>query len=617
MRLIPTRIRFAAAPELTPKNIYSAIARHRRDVLRDERESVAEMARAWATAEIGIKKRLAAVTAQIALANRAGLPVSPSWLYQQERWQEFLRVANHNANRFAESALGIATKQQKSSVAAGLSDSTELAKLSGIGRSFKRIPAEQLSNLVGALADDSPLSDLFRTIAPGALQKAQDIMLDGLAAGENPRKIAARMSKSIRELTRDRAVTIARTESIRAYTEAQQQNYEANSDVVLGSRIVSARDSRTCPMCLGQDGKIIKHGEKFHRHPGCRCALAPVVEGLDIDRGTGEQWLRAQPKEVVLRKLGPARYKLWAEGKVSVEDLYLATNHPKWGPGLRLKNLRELDQDIRAGVVKGGDMEPQMRLPGMGKPGRRKLGHGKDGEPPQWESQFDFTEAKKYHVRAARRALSIIGDIHEFDHMDGSLITLKSSRARSLGAFGSDDVNGPFNYGELHLSTSEAMSPYVFAHEYGHAFDWWDPAEKVFNRPNRKLYKRERGQTITSEQAAALKEFDEATFASEELQRIRQALREGVFADGEDDYVVNYYLREHLSYLESRKEVWARAYAQYIAVKSQSPVMINEMKLLMETDDVFERITQWQDFDRIFAAVEAVLKAFGVKFKGK
>lgn len=119
----------------------------------------------------------------------------------------------------------------------------------------------------------------------------------GFAQGENPRRIADRITKEVRTIQHTRAETLARTEVIQAHSSATLDEYEnAGVDVVSHNEWRSARDSRVCPVCRALDGREFTitemRNEAFRlpgisydinlrppAHPNCRCVILPIVGG--------------------------------------------------------------------------------------------------------------------------------------------------------------------------------------------------------------------------------------------------------------------------------------------------------------------------------------------------
>lgn len=94
----------------------------------------------------------------------------------------------------------------------------------------------------------------------------------------------------VRELTplfgATRAKLIATTETTRAYAEGSVRTYQA-SGVVIAIEWLTARDLKVCPICQPLEGvrATMSGGFPSDRgpilrppaHPGCRCAVAPIV----------------------------------------------------------------------------------------------------------------------------------------------------------------------------------------------------------------------------------------------------------------------------------------------------------------------------------------------------
>lgn len=113
-------------------------------------------------------------------------------------------------------------------------------------------------------------------------QQTSRILATGLANGYGPRKIAREMNRTITSLTRKRALTIARTETIYAHAEGQLDSMErlGIEEVDLMAEWSTAGDDRVCEQCAAMSGKVMTIAEArglIPLHPNCRCAWIPVV----------------------------------------------------------------------------------------------------------------------------------------------------------------------------------------------------------------------------------------------------------------------------------------------------------------------------------------------------
>lgn len=114
-------------------------------------------------------------------------------------------------------------------------------------------------------------------------------LTQGLTEGLNPRDMARRMIKdgigfTKRKGIQSRALTIARTEIIRAHAEGQLDALEDLGVTEVGVMVEwsTAGDDRVCPLCQPLEGTVMKISEArgiIPRHPNCRCAHIPANVG--------------------------------------------------------------------------------------------------------------------------------------------------------------------------------------------------------------------------------------------------------------------------------------------------------------------------------------------------
>lgn len=117
-----------------------------------------------------------------------------------------------------------------------------------------------------------------------------------MAAGPDPRRLKKVLQEripTINEAFRNRAATIARTETLIASGEAQERNWR---QLRVGFvQYMATLDERVCEWCAPRAGCLYWIGGiKTPIHPNCRCALVPItLEGLAIENqiaDDGETW---------------------------------------------------------------------------------------------------------------------------------------------------------------------------------------------------------------------------------------------------------------------------------------------------------------------------------------
>lgn len=184
----------------------------------------------------------------------------------------------------------------------------------------------------------------------GRIRKAVGI---GLAQGETTDDIVRRVrgTKANRyedgalQTTRRHAETLTRTLVNHTSSQAREETFRSMPAVVKRVQWVSTLDTRTSDTCKALDGQTwpVGEGPRPPAHPNCRSTVVPVVASLreilgktpkDVPEGTRASmngqvsdrltygdWLAQQPREIQVEALGAARARLFAAGKIDVQDL--------------------------------------------------------------------------------------------------------------------------------------------------------------------------------------------------------------------------------------------------------------------------------------------------------
>ncbi|MBW7990033.1 MAG: hypothetical protein FVQ84_08470 [Planctomycetes bacterium] len=193
----------------------------------------------------------------------------------------------------------------------------------------------------------------------------------------------------ILEGTRREVAAVVRTAVNHTVTQAREETYKANDDVIKEVRYVATLDSKTTVICAGLDGEVFPIGEgpRPPQHFQCRSTTTAVVKsfkelGFDnlkelppktraaapigqreikelrragatkaeirtMQRSLNGQvpatetygtWLKRQPGDTQNKVLGPTRAKLFREGKVKINRFTNDNNRP-----LNLNEIRELE----------------------------------------------------------------------------------------------------------------------------------------------------------------------------------------------------------------------------------------------------------------------------------
>ena len=115
------------------------------------------------------------------------------------------------------------------------------------------------------------------------------IFSQALTEGVGPKVIAKRITDEIKSISKNRAIVLARTETIRVFAEASLNVMEQNGveGIKADVEFLTAQDRRTCKKCLSLEGHIYTTQQArgvIPVHARCRCRWAPVIEDTYQDK---------------------------------------------------------------------------------------------------------------------------------------------------------------------------------------------------------------------------------------------------------------------------------------------------------------------------------------------
>ena len=238
-----------------------------RRAAREERAIVAGYGRSWRA----LKRDLDEVGRLISEARARGERTSGSWLLRQRGLRSAVETARMEVNLVADLAARAVSDAQLEALLTGRLDAEDLVRAQlPPGRAWSpAFPTEGLRELVGFSADGRPLGELLAELGPAAGEAVRSGLVRGMALGRHPTVIARGIRTALGG-DAARAVTIARTEILRAYRESSRAFYRANSDVVTGWLWHATLDAgRTCPVCWAMHGTFHALDEVMATHPSC------------------------------------------------------------------------------------------------------------------------------------------------------------------------------------------------------------------------------------------------------------------------------------------------------------------------------------------------------------
>ena len=219
---------------------------------------------------------------------------------------------------------------------------------------WNRLPAEAVETLMGFLRPGSPLHDaLVNQLGPTVAQGVADALLDGLAMGYNPRKVASIIRKTLgQSLTW--ALRTARTSMLWAYRESTRASYLANGDIVTGWIWYAELGPRTCMACIAQHGTLHPNTETLNDHHNGRCAMLPVtktwaelgfpgIPDTNPQVQSGRDWFASlSPAQQQAFMPSQAMWNAWQQGAVGWDVLVGSHDDPVYGAMLHLPSLKAI-----------------------------------------------------------------------------------------------------------------------------------------------------------------------------------------------------------------------------------------------------------------------------------
>jgi SPP1 gp7 family putative phage head morphogenesis protein len=326
-------------------SVYEISQAFRAALLQRDRTAAARLISAYGVSFQRLQDSLARLTKQIEDARSRGEDVTEAWLYRQARFRELLDQASREMLALGKYSDGLISEAQRTEIERGLRDSANLmetaANEASINASFNRVPTSAVESVVGHLGDGSPLRGVLNRYGAEGAKRIEQELMAGLVAGEGLAKVARRL-RDVEELSRAKAMSILRTESLRAYREASRKTYQKNDDLLSGWRWISAKQSRTCLACLALDNTFFPLDKPMPSHPNCRCVMVPEIKGEPPrQRETAAEWFAKQPDSVKRESMTDDELEAFNAGRVTLRDFVGRTDSEKWGPSYHQLSLKQ------------------------------------------------------------------------------------------------------------------------------------------------------------------------------------------------------------------------------------------------------------------------------------
>jgi SPP1 gp7 family putative phage head morphogenesis protein len=261
--------------------------------------------------------------------------------YRQQRLAKLLESATRMIeSRYGEMASGMET---------GLRDlfrdavrRAERALATVVQIETMRLSADVVRALVGdLLIEGAHTATWWHRQADSLMEAFADQVRMGMLRAESIQEIMQRVAFARHGRAAKQLELLVRSSTQVVANAARMQVYQGNTDVVEGVEWVATFDARTTDICIALAGlrwslpdmEPVDHRKQYPgptAHWGCRSTQTAVVVGQARQRiPTYEEWLRTQPTAYQMDVLGPSRYRLWVDGKLSLRDLTDFSGRPR------------------------------------------------------------------------------------------------------------------------------------------------------------------------------------------------------------------------------------------------------------------------------------------------
>ena len=328
----------------TSTDILTLAQEFRQLMLASDRATMQRLAVSYNTIWVQAREALAELTADMETARAKGEEVDALWLFQQQRYTDLIAQVEAALEQYVELAAEDTADYQRQLAEQAQTATGELMRAQSARISVRTLPRGAINELVGIMGDGSPLNTILQELVQQGVGGMREALTSGVALGWNPAKIAEAARGGMGQ-SLGRAMTVARTEGLRAYRTTQMESMKANQSLLSGWYWLSAADARTCPSCWAMLHAV---GERLNDHPNGRCAAVPAVKGFRLNIPSGEERFAALDADTQQIILGADRYAAFADGKITLRDMVQTHQSAAWGSHRRAATAQEAISNARA-----------------------------------------------------------------------------------------------------------------------------------------------------------------------------------------------------------------------------------------------------------------------------
>ena len=333
-------------------DIMSAVdiaAEFRDELARLDAAAVDVMVGQWRQVETALIADMEAFAARF----EPGQSLTPGQVLRLERYQALQAQVTAQLTALEGAAGPLITAGQGQAAQIGALQAATTLDALEVGISFNQLSTKATQNIIALARAGKPLAELLQPMYGAASEGIIRELINGVALGYGPRKIARNMARDGMTDALNHLLLVSRDQYNRAARTAAFQRYE-DSGVVRGyTRRCARQAGRTCIACIALDGKFYPLSVPFAEHPQGRCTPIPAIKGVEVRSrlGSGQSWFEGLDEDAQIATMGRGRWEAWKAGELPWDKMAVKTNHPVWGPGVRVAGVPDWFKKAKAGTA--------------------------------------------------------------------------------------------------------------------------------------------------------------------------------------------------------------------------------------------------------------------------
>ena len=313
---------------------------YREQLVRNEDAALKRMSSYWAKMERETRDNMLLLAQEVTELKKAGQPVPVQYIYTMQRHMKMMEQLVELVPQYEYKALEEIERTQRLNYTLGLESANAIIQASDPSDDmWTRIRQDAAEAMAGYAGNGAPLAELLQTDYGAMASRITDALVSGIGLGKGYKQVAQDMMDAA-AIDFRRSVLIARTETNRAYRQANADQYRKSGVVEKVLRLCAM--SNSCAACIIMDGWECKNGI-CEDHPNGKCTTVVVTTGgIMPEWEHGADWLAKQDEATQREILGDGRYDLWKNYNIPLDQLVTMKENPVWGGSPSMVSIADL-----------------------------------------------------------------------------------------------------------------------------------------------------------------------------------------------------------------------------------------------------------------------------------